>query len=74
MEEAVVTIKNMQNQTDADKVLSALEHVWGIGRVEVDLQRNKAIFTFDNRMASLQDFERALLDTGYEVASGSIEH
>lgn len=71
MEEAVVTIKNMQNQTDADKVLNALEDVWGIGRVEVDLQRSKAIFTFDNRMASLQDFERALLDTGYEVGSGS---
>lgn len=73
MEEAVVTIKNMQNQTDADKVLNALEDVWGIGRVEVDLQRSKAIFTFDNRMASLQDFERALLDTGYEVGSGSTE-
>lgn len=73
MEEAVVTIKNMQNQADADKVLNALLDVWGIGRAEVHLGRNEAVFTYDNRMASLQDFERALLDTGYEVASGSIE-
>jgi copper chaperone CopZ len=73
VEEAVVVVKNMQDQKDADKVLHALLDVWGIGRAEIDLQRNQATFTYDTRMASLHDFERALLDTGYEVASGTIE-
>ncbi|RFU63913.1 heavy-metal-associated domain-containing protein [Peribacillus glennii] len=73
MEEAVIVIKNMQDQADADRIMSALEDVWGIGRVEVDLSRNRAKLTFDNRMAQLQDFERRLLDNGYEVASGSFE-
>ncbi|WP_160118389.1 heavy-metal-associated domain-containing protein [Bacillus sp. V59.32b] len=73
MEEAVVVVKSMQHQDDADKVLNALQDVWGIGRAEVDLKRNQATFTYDNRMASLQDFERALLDTGYEVITSSIE-
>lgn len=73
MEEAVVVVKNMQSQDDANKVLNTLQDVWGIGRAETDLQHNQAIFTYDKRMASLEDFERALLDAGYEVGRGTIE-
>ncbi|PLT32575.1 heavy-metal-associated domain-containing protein [Bacillus sp. V5-8f] len=73
MEDAVIVIKNMQNQADADRVMGALEDVWGVLQVQVDLSQNRARLTFDNRMAQLQDFERKLLDNGYEVASGSME-
>ncbi|MDQ0220627.1 copper chaperone [Peribacillus cavernae] len=72
-EEAVVVVKSMQNQVDADKVLNVLLGVWGIEGAEVNLYSNKATFTYDNRMASLHDFEQALLDAGYDVTTVSSE-
>jgi copper chaperone CopZ len=68
METSVVTVKNMVNQQDADKVLQALEHVWGLTRAEVKLSKSQAAFTYDERMASPQDFEQAIIETGFEIA------
>jgi copper chaperone len=68
LETSVVTVKNMVNQQDADKVLQALEHVWGLSRAEVKLSINQAVFTYDERMASPQDFEQAIIETGFEIA------
>ncbi|PLS09557.1 heavy-metal-associated domain-containing protein [Neobacillus cucumis] len=67
METRVVTIKNMANQQDANKVLEAIEHVWGNTQAEIDLSKGKAIYSFDENMASGQDFEQAIMDLGYEI-------
>ena len=68
MATGVVTVRNMVNQQDADKVLQALEHVWGLSRAEVIFSKSQAVFTYDERMASPQDFEQAIIDTGFEIA------
>ncbi|MDQ0202050.1 copper chaperone [Neobacillus ginsengisoli] len=68
LETGVVTVKNMVNQQDADKVLQAIEHVWGLNRAEVIFSKSQAIFTYDERMASSQDFEQAIIETGFEIA------
>jgi copper chaperone CopZ len=67
METCFVVVKNMMNQDDANKVLEAIERVWGLGQVEVNLSKKEAKFTYDERMASLQDFEQAIKDTGFEI-------
>lgn len=58
----------MANQADANKVLEAIEHVWGLGQVEVSLSQKEAKFTYDERMASPHDFEQAIKDIGFEIA------
>ncbi|PLR79282.1 hypothetical protein CU633_00685 [Bacillus sp. V3-13] len=67
METGVFFVKNMSNQQDADKVLNTLLDVWGIGRAEVHLENHQAVFTYDKRMASYQDFQYALIDRGYHA-------
>jgi copper chaperone len=66
LETRVVTVKNMTNQEDANKILEAIEHVWGITKVEVNLSKSEAIFSFDERMASVQDFEQVIMESGFE--------
>jgi copper chaperone CopZ len=63
----VMMIKNMMNETDAKKVIDAMEHVWGVQRVEVHLSQNQAVYTYDERMASQHDFKQAVIEAGYEV-------
>ncbi|MDP4083924.1 MAG: copper chaperone [Bacillota bacterium] len=67
MESGLFVIKNMVNETDASKVLDAIEHVWGLNKAEVHLSRNEAVFSFDKRMASLMDFKQAVIEAGYEI-------
>ncbi|MDR4947972.1 heavy-metal-associated domain-containing protein [Neobacillus cucumis] len=67
METRVLSIKNMANQQDADKVLKAIEHVWGYTQAEIDLSKGQAKYSYDEKMASSQDFEQAILDLGYEI-------
>lgn len=68
MKNSVFIIKDMVNQQDADKVLNALLDVWGIGSAEVNLKDRNAVISYDERMASYQDFEQAIIDTGYEIS------
>ncbi|MEO2076357.1 MAG: heavy-metal-associated domain-containing protein [Bacillus sp. (in: firmicutes)] len=66
METRVVTFKNMTNQEDANKILEAIEHVWGVTKVEINLSKSEAIFSFDERMASVQDFKQVIMESGFE--------
>lgn len=68
METYTVVINNMVNQNDASKVLKAIEHVWGLGQAEINLVQKEATLTYDERMASPQDFEQAIIDVGFEIA------
>jgi copper chaperone CopZ len=38
-----------------------------VGHVEVNLSKKEAIFSYDERMASPQDFEQAVKDIGFEL-------
>jgi copper chaperone len=68
VETYTVTVKNMINQDDAKKVMETIEHVWGLGQVEVNLSKKEAIFTYDERMASPHDFKQAIKDNGFELS------
>lgn len=67
METRVVTVKNMANHEDANKILKAIEHVWGLTKAEVNLNKSEAVFSFDEKMASVQDFEQAMMESGFEI-------
>jgi copper chaperone CopZ len=60
-------VNNMENQADVNKVLEAIEHVWGLGQVEFNLSQKEAKLTYDERMASPHDFEQAIKDSGFEI-------
>lgn len=67
METSYIHVNDMFSQEDANRVLEAIEHVWGLSSAEVQLSNRKAIVTFDERMASTTDFEQAVKESGYEV-------
>jgi len=67
VETSIVTVQNMANQQDADKVLQAIEEVWGVSKAEINLSKSQAVFTYDERMASQQDFEQAIKDLGFDI-------
>ncbi len=67
METEVFNVKNMDSQEDADKILAAIEHVWGLSKAEVSLLKKEAVVTFDERMASSEDFIQAIVETGFEL-------
>lgn len=69
MQTAKTTIVNMNNQDDADKVMKVIESVWGITRAEVNLSKGEALFTFDEKMASEEDFKQAIIDSGYQITT-----
>lgn len=69
METAVILVKNMTCQEDANKILSAVEHVWGLTKAEVNLSKKEAIVTYDERMASSEDFMQTLIETGYQITT-----
>lgn len=69
METAVILVKNLTSQEDANKILTAVEHVWGLTKVEVNLSKREAIVTYDERMASSQDFVQTLVDTGFQITT-----
>ncbi len=73
MESEVVIVKDMTSLKDADTVLNALLGVWGIDRAEINLEKHQALFTYDERMASSQDFEQAILDSGFEIETSQPE-
>jgi copper chaperone len=67
LENEVIVVKNMGNETDANKVLEAIEHVWGLLRAEVHLSQKEAVFSYDERMASAQDFKQAVVEAGFDI-------
>lgn len=72
MESHVVVVKNMHSLQDADKVLNALLGVWGVDRAEINLEKNEALFTYDERMASSQDFTQAIMDSGFSISTDEV--
>lgn len=64
-----IVVKDMHSMKDADTVLNALLSVWGINQAEINLEKKEALFTYDERMASSQDFAQAIIDSGFDIYS-----
>jgi copper chaperone CopZ len=60
-------LKDMNNSEDAERVSEILHDVWGIRQVEIHLDRAVATISYDEDAASIQDFEQAVVDGGFEV-------
>jgi len=67
MEKGTIKIDGISTQQDVDKILNALHDVWGVRKAVVNMNRNEAEVSFDEKAASFQDFEQAIIDTGYRV-------
>lgn len=59
-------IPNLQKE-DEQKVRKALHDVWGIRQVEINTQTNEVMISYNEKSGSLQDFQQAIIDIGYEV-------
>lgn len=70
LEAKIIKIKGLENEQDADTISNALQHVWGIGQVDVNISRGEASISFDPSMASYEDFLQAIHERGYVVEDG----
>ncbi|NRF95219.1 heavy-metal-associated domain-containing protein [Paenibacillus frigoriresistens] len=64
---STLVIQGMTNQDDSNKVSRALQQIWGINKVEVYLDRKEAIFSYDEKAATFDDFQQAVLELGFAV-------
>ncbi|MGG0718460.1 heavy-metal-associated domain-containing protein [Robertmurraya massiliosenegalensis] len=67
METGKLKLQGLSSQEDADKILRALNEVWGVRNAEVNVNHKEAVVSYDEKAASLHDFEQAIIDTGYDL-------
>lgn len=72
--QAVLKISGMKSEQDAEKVKKIIRSVWGIQTVHVNLPDHEASIGYDDKMASLIDFEQAIMDNGFELDGSSPAH
>ncbi|HEU4963599.1 MAG TPA: heavy-metal-associated domain-containing protein [Bacilli bacterium] len=71
MEHKTFHVAGLKDEATAEHLTQALQEVWGIRRVdEVSLARGEVTFSYDERAASLGDFEQALHVSGFDVTGG----
>jgi copper chaperone len=68
VKEGRIKLEGVHNPEDADKVLNAINEVWGVRQAQFNTNTSLAIFRYDEKAASLQDFEQAIVDTGFRMA------
>lgn len=57
----------MNTPEDAKRVSETLHDVWGIRNVEIQLDKGEATISYDEKAASIRDFQQAIVDNGFEV-------
>lgn len=67
MEKGSIKVEGLENEEDVNKVLQALESVWGVRNAEVSLANKTATFTYDEKAASHVDFLQAVKDIGFNI-------
>ncbi|WP_155645546.1 heavy-metal-associated domain-containing protein [Peribacillus simplex] len=67
MENGFLKVEDMRDENDVNKVLHALNEVWGVRDVEVSLANKLATFSYDEKAASPIDFLQAVKDTGFDM-------
>jgi copper chaperone len=60
-----ISLKKMNSADDAERISKILHDVWGIRKVEIQLDKREATISFDENAASIHDFEQAITDSGY---------
>ncbi|TKC18962.1 heavy-metal-associated domain-containing protein [Robertmurraya kyonggiensis] len=73
MESGSWKLEGVKTKEDADKVLQALNSVWGVRKAEVNLNSGEAIVSFDEKAATYDDFAQAVIDSGYKVGGSKDE-
>ena len=69
METRIISITNMADESDAEKVKNVLKDVWGIRKVDVNIAHGEAVLSYDEKAASFIDFEQAVADCGYHISN-----
>lgn len=69
METKTIYLKKMNTKADVEKVSKVLHDVWGIRNVEVNADNGRATFSYDEKAASIIDFQQAITDCGFEIES-----
>jgi copper chaperone len=67
MEKGTIKLEGIRSQQDADKILQAINKVWGVRKAEVNVNSREAVISYDEMAASFQDFEQAIVDMGFDV-------
>lgn len=67
LEKESIKIEGIENDEDVNKILQALNTVWGVRDAEVSLGNKTATFTYDEKAASREDFLQAVKDKGYNI-------
>ena len=62
-------IRNLNNQEDADKLTQAVLDVWGISKAEANISQKTLLYSYDERMASAQDFIQAIKESGFDIVN-----
>ncbi|MBM7692086.1 copper chaperone CopZ [Peribacillus deserti] len=66
-EQSVIKIHGPLSQKDTDEIVHALNGVWGILRADVNQESGEARIGYDKNAASIQDFQQAIRDSGYDI-------
>lgn len=70
--QGTLRIRGMHCATCTDTVKEALSSVKGVKDARVNLATEKATFTYDPRLLSMEAVEKAVKESGYEVAKDEI--
>jgi Cu+-exporting ATPase len=70
--QATIRIKGMHCATCTDTVKEALLSLKGVKDARVNLATEKATFVYDPKVLSMDDIEKAVRESGYEVAKDEI--
>lgn len=66
-------LEGVKTQLDVDKVLQALNSVWGVRKAEVNLNSGEMVVSFDEKAATHDDFAQAVIDSGYNLGGSKDE-
>lgn len=69
MIERTLHISNLESREDAEKITQAVFDVWGIADAKASPTQKTVSFTFNERMASEQDFEKKITESGFNIVS-----
>ncbi|MBE6183296.1 MAG: heavy-metal-associated domain-containing protein [Bacillus sp. (in: Bacteria)] len=61
-----LSIQNIQEE-DEKKIREALYDVWGVRDVELNTETGEATISYNEQSGSIQDFQQAIIDLGYEA-------
>ncbi|WP_035324301.1 heavy-metal-associated domain-containing protein [Peribacillus kribbensis] len=70
-EQSVIKINSTLTNEDKNKIVLALNDVWGVLRADVNILSSEARIGYDKNAASCHDFQQAIRDAGYDIATSN---